>query len=56
MARLQASMSDRQKAKIEQTMRTDLDRVAESETFAAMAQDVSMFGRSAFSDADDLAK
>ncbi len=53
MAALQAKISARQKDKIATTMRTDLDRAAASETFAAMSHDVSMFGKTAFDDPEE---
>jgi hypothetical protein len=53
MAALQAKMSARQKEKISTTMRADVDRAAASESFEAMSQDVSMFGRGAFDDPEE---
>jgi hypothetical protein len=53
MAASQATMSARQKRKIWTTMRADVDRAAASESFEAMSQDVSMFGRAAFDDPEE---
>lgn len=50
MAELQRQLSARQKQRIAKTMRSDVDRVAASESLAAMHCDVMMFGRSAFDD------
>lgn len=48
MAELGAQISERQKAKVESRMQSDLDRVAQSDDFAAMMQDVAMFGSGSF--------
>jgi hypothetical protein len=48
VASLQASISEPQKEKIVAAMRGDLDRVASSDTFEAISQDVKMFGPAAF--------
>lgn len=48
MAELQRGLSARQKGKIDESLRADLDRAAQSETFKAMAYDVGMFGDAAF--------
>jgi hypothetical protein len=48
MAELRAQISERQKAKVNTRMRSDPDRVAQSDDFAAMMQDVAMFGSRAF--------
>jgi hypothetical protein len=53
MGELQAQLSDRQKAKIDATMRSDLDRTARSDTFNAMSQDVTMFGKLVFEPRED---
>ena len=53
MAALQAKISTRQKEKIERTMRANVDRVANSESFAAISQDVMIFGDSAFDEPED---
>jgi hypothetical protein len=47
MAELGAQISERQKAKVHARMRSDLDRVAQSDDFAAMMQDIAMFGSEA---------
>jgi hypothetical protein len=46
--RIYDEMSERQKDKVEATMRGDLDRAANSELFKAMTADVNMFGQDAF--------
>jgi hypothetical protein len=48
MAELGAQISERQKAKVQSRMQSDLDRVAQSDDFAAMMQDVAMFGSGSF--------
>lgn len=54
MSQLQRGMSARQRQKISDTLRANLDRAAESETVAVMSQDVAMFGELAFwNPADD---
>jgi hypothetical protein len=53
MGELQAQLSDRQRKKINATMRSDLDRTARSDTFNAMSQDVAMFGKLAFQPRED---
>lgn len=46
--RIYDHMSERQKDKVEATMRSDLDRAANSDFFEAMTADVKMFGKDAF--------
>lgn len=48
VASVQASISEPQKQKIVAAMRSDPDRAASSDTFAAISQDVKMFGQGAF--------
>jgi hypothetical protein len=48
MARSQASMSDRQKQKVEGALMRDIERFRSSGAFAAMESDVQMFGDAAF--------
>lgn len=48
MAELQRAISARQRQKVAYTLRTNLDRAANSETVTAMSQDVVMFGELAF--------
>ena len=48
MAELNATISDRQREKIDEAFWVDLDRVAESDSFRAMDNDVRLFGRAAF--------
>ena len=43
-----ASISDRQRQKMQESYENDLDRAAKSETFRAMQNDVSLFGNKAF--------
>jgi hypothetical protein len=47
-ARLQDQISDKQTAKIAETYRGNMDRVALSDSMRAMHQDVELFGRRAF--------
>jgi hypothetical protein len=47
-------ISDRQRLKIDETFRKNLDRVAASETFRAMTEDVRLFGNAAFSKREKL--
>lgn len=53
MARRQASISEHQRKRIAHALRADVDRAAVSESFAAMAQDVSLFGHAAFEQPTD---
>jgi len=48
LAELNKSMSPKQKQKIEDTYRKDLDRAISSETLKAMGHDVALFGKNAF--------
>ena len=48
VASLQSNISDTQKKKIVEAMRSDPDRAANSDTFEAISQDVKMFGPAAF--------
>jgi hypothetical protein len=48
-AQLSAALSPAQKAKIDEAMLADPDRVLTSESFRAMQGDVSLFGEDAFS-------
>jgi hypothetical protein len=52
MAELNAQISERQQAKIDARMRSDPNRVAQSDHSAAMMQDVAMFGSAAFESED----
>lgn len=47
-AEVYAKMSDTQRNRIDETMWRDIDRVAHSESFAAMRHDVEMAGKAAF--------
>jgi hypothetical protein len=47
-ARLQEQISDKQTAKIAETYRGNMDRVALSDSMRAMHQDAELFGRRAF--------
>jgi hypothetical protein len=53
MAAYHAQMSPRQKKKIDDSLRSNLDRAAESETITAMSHDVAMFGEFAFEPEDE---
>ena len=53
MAELQACISGRQRNRIADTMRSNLDRVASSDTLEAMHHDVMMFGNAAFAKPED---
>lgn len=50
MGELQAQISEKQRAKIQESMMADVDRAANSASFEAMKCDVAMFGRDAFDD------
>jgi len=53
MAQLMAGISACQKQKIGDSMRNNLDRAAQSETFVALSHDVGMFGNLAFEPPDE---
>jgi hypothetical protein len=53
MAQMQANISTRQKERIAETMRLNLDRVASSDSLNAMHHDVLMFGDSAFENPEE---
>lgn len=53
MSRMQAALSKRQKTKIAETMRADIDRTAQSESFTAVSYDVEMFGDRAFDEPEE---
>ena len=50
IADLQAQISERQKAKILESAKADMERAVNSASFEAMGYDVAMFGRDAFDD------
>ena len=52
MGEIMQSLSSRQKAKISETMKDNIDRAAQSETFQAMTHDFAMFGSDAFAESD----
>ena len=53
MKKIQKSISNNQKRKIDKTYRRDLDRAAHSETMKALGYDVNLFGQDAFTDKDE---
>jgi hypothetical protein len=52
VARVQASISEPQKRKIVEAIRSDPERAADSDTFEAMSQDMKLFGPAAFRSPD----
>lgn len=50
MSGIMQSLSPRQKAKISETMKKNIDRATQSETFQAMTHDFAMFGGDAFTE------
>lgn len=55
-AELQEGMSEKQKDTIEQSMRTNRDRLLTSETLQALHQDVRLFGENVFKSPEDKGK
>jgi hypothetical protein len=48
-ANVQRRISEKQKKKIEESYRNNMDRAANSESFRAMSEDVKLFGSKVFS-------
>ncbi len=50
VSKIEGSISQKQKKKIDETFRNNLDRAKNSESFLALGHDVRMFGNAAFTD------
>lgn len=50
MRRIESKISDKQKEKIENSYRANMDKMESSETISALEQDISLFGINAFND------